>query len=112
VIDYRLGSEGGKVIEGLTWTANDAAEDGSVQQMIKHYLAPEYREFAYYFGGHRPVSGLHHKRAKGKYIQIHNPQKHVAAVINQMPPISLRRDIIDLNEIIDNKESSSAYLSI
>lgn len=79
VRDFR---EHPEVIEGLTWTANDEAEDGSVAGMLATYLgADRDREHPYYFGGHRPVTGRYGVRADGRYIQLHNPAAEIAAVI-------------------------------
>ena len=73
----------GTVVEGLTWTDNDAAEDGSVELVIKNLAEMNDIENYIYLGGHRPVSGLYKLRQNGKYIQFHNPgEQHVALVKN------------------------------
>jgi hypothetical protein len=84
------------VVEGLTWTDNDAAESGSVMKMIQNYLKPEYWEKSYYFGGHRPVSSLYNARAEGKYIQIHNPNRFIVAIIDVDKAIDLNTDIVEI----------------
>jgi hypothetical protein len=78
VIEYRRRPD---VTAGFTWTANNAAQPGSVIQMIRHYIKTEYRDQAFYFGGHRPVAGKYSLRAEGRYIQIHNPKRFIIAVI-------------------------------
>lgn len=99
IIEYRNNPD---VIEGLTWTADDAANDGSVQQMIDHYFKTEEdRQKSYYFGGHRPVNNLYNARAEGKYIQIHNPGKFIIALIDQ-DNIDLNNHIIELDNKIDD----------
>ena len=94
LIEYRDRPE---VVTGLTWTANDDAENGSVNRMLDYYLLDEENiEESYYFGGHRPVKGLYHLRAKGRYVQIHNPNKSIIATIKEDKPIDLDEDIIEI----------------
>jgi hypothetical protein len=93
IIEYRDRPE---VVYGLTWTANDEAEEGSVRRMLSHYLGEEHVEEYYYFGGHRPIRGLYHLRAEGRYVQFHNPDRFVIALIQPEGPIDLERDIFEL----------------
>ena len=95
IIEYRDRPE---VVEGLTWTANDEAEDGSVDHMLEYYLDVEEHEGVLYFGGHRPVRGMYHLRAEGKYVQIHNPERFIIALIQPEGEIDLERDILVINE--------------
>lgn len=88
VIEYRRRPY---VIKGLTWTDNDAAQPGSVLQMIRHYIIDEYQDKAYYFGGHRPVAGDYLMRAGGRYIQIHNPRQFNIAMIEPDIEIDIKR---------------------
>jgi hypothetical protein len=97
IIEYRRHPE---VIYGLTWTANNKAQPGSVDKMLSYYIREENRNGAYYFGGHRPVSGLFGKRARGSYIQINNPDRYIVAVIKEKGVIDLDESIIGL----DNEE--------
>jgi len=98
ILEYRKNPD---VIEGLTWTADDSANDGSVQEMLNYYIENEEdRKNAYYFGGHRPVKDLYNPRADGRYIQIHNPDKFIIARIGK-EPIDLKRDIIELENNIE-----------
>jgi hypothetical protein len=99
VIEYRKNPD---VIYGLTWTANDSAEDGSVEKMIKYYLPETEYNKAYYFGGHRPVRGKYNRRADGHYIQLHNPAQYSIAYIKVDCDINLEEDIIVLNDNIHN----------
>jgi hypothetical protein len=101
IIGYRRNPE---VIYGLTWTANNKARPGSVEKMLSYYISEENRKGAYYFGGHRPVTGLFGKRARGSYIQIHNPDRYVVAVIKE-------KGMIDLNESIMGLDSEE-YVEI
>lgn len=59
------------MVEGVTWTANDTADEGSVWRIIDGYLRSHDRDFCYYFGGHRPVRSRYNLRAGGCYVQIH-----------------------------------------
>ncbi|MFP4232034.1 MAG: metallophosphoesterase [Spirochaetaceae bacterium] len=90
VIEYRRNPE---VVFGLTWTPNDGAEPGSVEQMLSHHLGTTE---ALYFGGHRPIEGAYALRAEGRYVQLHNPDAQVIAVIPPDRPIDLDRDIVVL----------------
>jgi hypothetical protein len=92
VVDYHSYSD---VIYGLTWTANDEAQDGSVVKMLKHYLGAGYTENTFIFGGHRPVSGLYNLRAEARYVQIHNPDKYIIAWLKG-GEIDLERDVIEI----------------
>jgi hypothetical protein len=76
VIRYR---EYDDVVYGLTWTPNDGAEEGSVEQMLGEYCSKPMN--ARYFGGHRPVQGEYSLRADGRYIQLHNPSTYSIAVV-------------------------------
>jgi hypothetical protein len=96
VLEYRRRSD---VVEGFTWTDNDAAEAGSVEGMIRHYLPEDQWEKAFYFGGHRPVSGLYRTRAEGRYVQFHNPMKYVIAELKAEDDIKLARDIRELPDL-------------
>jgi hypothetical protein len=97
VIEYRRLPQ---VIYGLTWTDNDEAEPGSVQEMLDHYLGEEAAAEAYHFGGHRPVRGSYNLRADGRYVQIHDPNALVVALLPAGVAIDLDRDIREL-EITD-----------
>lgn len=92
IINYRKNPE---VVEGLTWTDNDAADNGSIACMLTEYLDWDFSR-SFYFGGHRPVDELYNIRAGGKYVQIHNPDKFIIAKIDQMKDINLDEDIIEL----------------
>ena len=91
VIEYRSKPE---VTFGLTWTPNDGAEAGSVERMLEHYLGTR---DAFHFGGHRPVRGAYALRAEGRYVQLHNPDAQVIAVLSPERSIDLSRDVIILN---------------
>jgi len=93
IIEYRDNPE---VVYGLTWTANDEAEEESVEQMLSHYLDAENLDECYYFGGHRPIRNRYHLRAGGRYVQIHNPDRFILALIQPEGPIQLDRDIFEL----------------
>jgi hypothetical protein len=92
IINYRTNPV---AVEGLTWTDNDAAEHGSVAFMLAEYLGPDL-DHSFYFGGHRPISSFYDKRADGKYIQIHNPDKFVIVKIDPLKDINLDEDVIEI----------------
>jgi hypothetical protein len=105
IVEYRRRPQ---VVYGLTWTDNGEAEEGSVQKMLAEYLQPEEQEGAYYFGGHRPVRDGVGLRADGRYVQIHDPERFVVALLPASGRIDLERDIIELDresfrELIDEE---------
>lgn len=95
LIEYRSRAE---VVIGFTWTDNDAAETGSVQRMLQHYLPHLTPEEAIYIGGHRPVSGRFALRADGRYVQIHNPGKFIAALPPADRAFDPKRDVKELRK--------------
>ena len=94
------------VVEGLTWTDNGHAEEGSVRQMIESYIGEEHRKKALYFGGHRPVVGMFNTRAEGQYVQIHNPNRFIVAAIGAEQEIELERDVIEIENITGGFETA------
>lgn len=99
VIEYRKKPY---VVEGLTWTANDTADEGSVGRMIESYLGAHRHDFFYYFGGHRPVKNRYNLRAGGYYVQIHNPEKFIIAVLTPGVRFDLQNDIIEIEDCAHN----------
>ena len=95
IIDCYMNPE---VIYDLTWTADDEAEKGSVQRMLDSYLGSAREDETYYFGGHRSIKSLYNLRAGGRYIQIHNPQKHIIALLSQDRAIDIENNIIEITE--------------
>ncbi len=94
IIEYRDRED---VVAGLTWTDNDRARRGSVADMLTELLGSESAAGAYYFGGHRPVEGLFHARAGGRYIQFHNPGRQVVVRLVPGQPIDPKRDIVEVD---------------
>ncbi len=99
IIEYRNQAS---VVAGLTWTDNDAALPGSVSQMIEEYIDKDLQSTSYYFGGHRPVNKQYNLRADGRYVQIHNPEKFIIALIKPDKEINLDEDIIELEDNTNN----------
>jgi hypothetical protein len=97
IVEYR-GRE--DVVAGLTWTDNDHARGGSVSEMLTALLGAEAAAGAFYFGGHRPVRGLYHTRAGGRYVQFHNPARQVVVRIEPGRPIDLARDVVQADGAI------------
>jgi hypothetical protein len=81
-----------ELIFDFTWTGNGEADEGSVEKMLEIYLGNDW-ENALYFGGHRPVRGLYGLRAGNRYVQIHNPEKYVVAVLESGRDPDPARDI-------------------
>lgn len=89
------------VIEGLTWTTNDEAKDGSAIGIIRN-LANSFDlnniEDYVYIGGHRPVTGKFAERQNGKYIQIHNPSAQNIAIVYPDRKFNPSIDIVEVNK--------------
>lgn len=85
------------VVYGLTWTTNDRDRLSSVWSMLEDFLPQsDKNEKQYYFGGHRHITGRYHLRAGRKFVQIHNPEKYIIALIRPGKEIELDRDIMEL----------------
>lgn len=93
LLNYRIRPE---VVEGLTWTDNDAASEGSVAAMLDHFLPSVPRERRIYLGGHRPVSGLYALRGHGEYVQFHNPGRQIAAIPPMDAPFDPETHVVEL----------------
>ncbi len=98
IVNYR---ERPEVVEGLTWTANDEAEENSVERMLEYYVKSDEHDDARYFGGHRPVRDRYQLRANGRYVQIHNPERFSIALIQPEGEIDLDRDILEIEHVAD-----------
>lgn len=86
-----------RIIYDLTWTNNGDSKEHTVEKMLKHYLPSNFNA-SLYFSGHRPVNGFYNLRANNRFVQFHNPQKQMIAVLTPMEPINLDTDIIDIKE--------------
>lgn len=67
------------VVLGLTWTSNGGAQDDSVQTMLAALLPHNAR--AMYFAGHRSIQDSYRLLHEGKFIQIHNPDRHLISLV-------------------------------
>ena len=92
----------GFVVESLTWTQNDAAEEGSVQKMIETLLPKKSQKNALYFGGHRPVNTNYKLRQNGKYVQFHNPTKQNIAFVRPDRKFDFEKDFINVEQPLNN----------
>lgn len=91
IINYRFDRS---IVFDLSWTGNDQSEPGTVQKMLEQFLPG--RKNTFYFGGHRPVTKLYNTRAEGHYVQIHNPDKEIVALIEPEKEIILDNIITEL----------------
>ena len=63
------------IVQSLIWTANGEAEKGALEESLSSMLgSPEKAREAAWFSGHRPVVGHFMLRARGRLVQIHNPE--------------------------------------
>lgn len=83
------------VVEGLTWTDNNEAENGSVENIIAN-LTDE--KDVVYFGGHRPVVNNYEYRQNNRYIQIHNPSRQNIAYVDNKKLFDPESDIYGVNK--------------
>lgn len=86
------------VVFGLTWTANDKAEKGSVEETMKNLLGAAKVKNALWFGGHRPIEGKFLYRQNEKYIQIHNPGEENIAFVFPDTRFNPFKNIISVEE--------------
>jgi hypothetical protein len=84
------------VVYGFTWTDNDEAEEESVKQMLQEFCPGS--DEAFYFGGHRVISGTWKLRADGRYVQLHNPDRWIVAILEPGEAFDPHRDITELDE--------------
>lgn len=71
----------GFVVEGLTWTNNGEALDGTASFIIKELIKDFDESECVYIAGHRPVTDKYNLLQNGSFIQIHNPSKENVAFI-------------------------------
>jgi len=84
------------VVAGLTWTANDEAEEGSVEQIIKNLFEKPDLKKCVYLAGHRPVKNNYALRQNGMFIQIHNPVKENICLVYKDRKFNPETDIINV----------------
>ena len=85
-----------QIIEDLTWTNNDEAEENSVKNIIKNLLGTNSK--AIYFAGHRPVIENFKKLHNGLFYQIHNPHKQNIVLIYKDKDFNPETDIIGVEK--------------
>ncbi len=88
------------VVEGLTWTDNGAAAEGSAAGTISALCSSSGEkgsiEDYVYLGGHRPVTGNYRLLQSGRYIQIHNPGKQNVAFVQPDKKFNPDTDFVDV----------------
>ncbi len=93
IIEYRSDRT---ITFDLSWTGNDQSEPGTVEAMLNAFLPGVVN--SYYFGGHRPVQNLYLTRAGGRYVQIHNPEREIVALVKPDEEIDLDMIIKDIKQ--------------
>lgn len=86
------------VVQGLTWTANGDAEEGSASGVIENLAGVNNIDKYVYLGGHRPVAGKFQLRQNGMYIQIHNPSQQNIAIVDASRKFNPETDIFEVNK--------------
>jgi len=103
LLEYRKRPD---IVRALIWTANGEAEDESVQHTLSAILKPFIaEERGFWLSGHRPVDGTHALRARGRLVQIHNPERRQVAWIDNNPQAP--KGLIDFYEIVGRKKALS-----
>ena len=85
-----------EVIYAFTWTDNNAAEEDSVSSILDNFFPGKTNTVM--FGGHRPIKGNYNLRAGGRYIQLHNPDNFIIAVIDNMDFFDIDKNIFVIPE--------------
>ncbi|QEN07523.1 hypothetical protein EXM22_05785 [Oceanispirochaeta crateris] len=84
---------------GLTWTANNQADEDSVSSILDDYSRRFNRDFTHYIGGHRTINTLYNLRASGRFVQIHNPMIRVVLITDQQERFNPDKNISDLDTL-------------
>ncbi len=92
IVNYRDNPE---VVQGLTWTDNQVAEEGSIDLMLEAYLDQSRVGHGHYFTGHRAIKGRYKYRPASGFVQIHNPDLPILAVIKKGEEIDVDIDVIE-----------------
>jgi len=92
VVNYRDHPE---IVQGLTWTDNDMAEEGSIERMLAAYLDQATFGHGHYFSGHRAIKGRYKYRPASGFVQLHNPDLPILAVIKKGEAIDVEIDVIE-----------------
>lgn len=90
------------MVLGLTWTANDEAETGSVEQNLRNLLGEENTKDAVWLSGHRPVKERYALRQDGRLVQIHNPDREQIAVVLPGKRFEPETDVVEVGKSADN----------
>lgn len=84
------------VIEGLTWTPNGSALEGSVVSTFESVNPGAETSGSVWIGGHRPVRGKFSLRQNGSYVQIHNPYEMNVALCSPQNKFNPQEDIVSV----------------
>ncbi len=84
------------VVQGLTWTDNGSAWEGSVEATIKNLTGQEDTGDYVWLGGHRPVPEKYRLRQGGLYIQIHNPSRQRIAIVKSDVKFNPDSDMVEV----------------
>lgn len=90
ILNYR---DNPAVIQGLTWTDNDMALEGSVIRMLEIYLDQKTYGHGHYFAGHRAILGRYRYKPDTGFVQIHNPDLSILAIIRPNEVIDVDIDV-------------------
>lgn len=88
------------VIEGLTWTPNDAVKKNTCWETFKNLNPNAEKRNFFYLGGHRPVKEKYNLRQNGTYIQFHNTNQENIAFCIPGKNLNLESDIFSVEEIL------------
>ncbi len=97
IINYHDETIQNDVVLNFTWTGNDEATEGSVEELYSH-LTGSNGQKALWFGGHRPIDGKYLFRQNGHYIQIHNPMEMNVVYVRPDIDFNPSTDIISIEK--------------
>lgn len=78
LLEYRQRPD---VVRALIWTADGQARDDAVERCLAALLG-ERGKSGLWLSGHRPVSDVFARRAGGRLVQIHNPDRNQIAWVD------------------------------
>ncbi len=93
LIEYRSRPD---VVEALIWTDNNRAQEKSVARSMDALFGRLRSDGALWFAGHRPVSDRYALRAKGRFVQFHDPRATRVVFLEPGRKPDPKRDILDI----------------
>ncbi|MDX9827816.1 MAG: hypothetical protein RBT73_08730 [Spirochaetia bacterium] len=94
--DVLEGRKNPGIVRALIWTGNEEALPLAVEESLAALLPFSPRPASLrWISGHRPVAGSYALRARGRLIQIHNPERSQAALLKEQDDVLAGLSIIE-----------------